>query len=30
VLGQEWADDISTMNRLLVALRALRSRAERE
>ena len=28
VLGQEWADDISTMNRLLVALRALRSRAE--
>ena len=30
VLGQDWADDISTMNRLLVALRALRSRAESE
>lgn len=30
VLGQEWADDISTMNRLLAALRALRSRAESE
>ena len=30
VLGQDWADDIVTMNRLLVALRALSSRAESE